>query len=128
MKLPKSRLVNKMTRKRSRASAKKAGTAWESEIVRTLRERGWPHAERRAKTGRNDQGDITGIPGICIEAKNTKQITLAQFANEVRAETQNARADFGAAWIKRPRFTQAKHGYVLMDGDTFMRLIKQAGY
>ncbi len=41
---------------RSRASAKQAGTRWESAIVDYLASRGWRHAERRAKTGALDKG------------------------------------------------------------------------
>ena len=64
---------------RSRASAKQAGTRWESAIVDYLASRGWRHAERRAKTGALDKGDITGIPGVVIEAKDVAKISLAEF-------------------------------------------------
>ena len=43
---------------RSRASAKQAGTRWESAL---------------------DKGDITGIPGVVIEAKDVAKISLAEF-------------------------------------------------
>ena len=46
---------------RSRATAKKAGTAWESAIVACLIAHGWPHAERRPPY-------VLGIPGVSIEA------------------------------------------------------------
>ena len=52
---------------RSRASAKQAGTRWESAIVDYLVSRGWRHAERRAKTaptGRPLKGDHLSFAGV----------------------------------------------------------------
>ena len=67
---------------RSRASAKQAGTRFESAIVDYLASRGWRHAERRAKTGALDKGD--------------------------KASPADA--------------------YVVMDGETFTHLLREAGY
>lgn len=113
---------------RTRRTAKQAGTAWESAIVAYLRDRGWPHAERRARKGANDEGDITGVVGVCIEAKNTTRIELANFLDQANDEGINAGADISAAWIKRRGKTSPEHGYVVMDGATFLRLLKGAGY
>lgn len=104
------------------------GTAWESAIVRALIDNGWPHAERRALAGANDKGDIAGIAGVVIEAKSVKAITLADFLDQAHTERDNAGASIGAAWIKRRGKTSAEHGYVVMDGATFMQLLKEAGY
>lgn len=95
---------------RSRASAKQAGTRWESAIVDYLASRGWRHAERRAKTGALDKGDITGVPGVVIEAKDVAKISLAEFLREAQVEAEHAGA------------------YVVMDGETFTHLLREAGY
>lgn len=113
---------------RNRASAKKAGTAWESEIVRTLIEYGWPHAERRRLNGSHDKGDIAGVPGVVIEAKNTKAIDLAGAVTEANREAANAGARIGAAWLKRRGKANAINGYVVLDGITFLHLLREAGY
>lgn len=113
---------------RSRATAKKAGTSWESQIVDTLIEHGWPHAERRRLAGAADKGDIAGIPGLVIEAKNTRQVNLASAVSEARTEQVNAGALFGVAWLKRRGRVSAADGYVVMDGHTFMQLLKEAGF
>ncbi len=110
---------------RNRASAKKAGTSWESEIVRTLIDHGWPHAERRRLAGSKDRGDIAGVPGICIEAKNTKSYDLAGAVTEANAEALNASVPIGVAWIKRHGKTSPLDGYVVCDGATFLRLIQE---
>ncbi len=113
---------------RNRASAKKAGTSWESEIVCFLIEAGWPHAERRRLSGALDKGDVAGVVGVCIEAKNTAAITLSSFLDEAQVEGRNAGADVAVAWIKRRGRSRAADGYVVMDGSTFTQLLKEAGY
>ena len=113
---------------RSRRTARQAGTAWETAIVAYLRAVGWPHAERRARTGAHDQGDITGVIGVCIEAKNTNRIEPATFLDEAHTEGVNAGAEVAAAWIKRRGRSSPEHGYVLLDGATFARLLRQSGY
>lgn len=104
------------------------GTAWESAIVTFLRARGWPHAERRALQGNLDRGDVAGCPGIVIEAKACKEITLAAFLDEAETERENDHADIGVAWIKRRGKAGAGDGYVVMSGDAFTWLLRSAGY
>ena len=113
---------------RNRASAKKAGTSWESAIVRTLVANGWPHAERRRLAGAADKGDIAGIAGVVVEAKNTNRLELAAAVDEANLEALNASAPIGVAWIKRKGKADALDGYVCMDGATFLRLLSEAGY
>lgn len=108
--------------------SKQKGTAWESEIVAYLNTCGWPHVERRTLNGAADRGDIAGIPGIVIEAKSVKTITLGAFVDEAAKERANAGADLGVAWIKRRGKSSAEHGYVVMDGAQFAWLLKEAGY
>jgi len=110
----------------SRSRAK--GTAWETALVAYLIERGWPNVERRALNGNADKGDIAGIVGWVIEAKNARGITLAAWVKELEAEVRNAKAHGGALWIKRPGKTSPADGYVVLDGTTFTRLLREAGY
>jgi Holliday junction resolvase len=79
------------------------GTSWETQLVRFLQQHGWPLAERRARRGTRDAGDIAGIAGVCIEAKAEKRIALAEYLDETETEKANAGAALGVAWIKRPR-------------------------
>lgn len=123
---------------RNRASAKKAGTSWETAIVRALIDAGWPHAERRRLSGVNDRGDIAGIPGVVIEAKNAARLDLAGAVDEAKVEAANVDKALGPAadlaptlplaWIKRKGRSSALDGYVVMDGDTALRLLREAGY
>jgi hypothetical protein len=110
------------------SASKRKGTGWETAVVDYLRANGVTHAERRALTGNKDRGDVAGLPGVVIECKNEKAITLASYADETEAERVNDNARIGVAWIKRPRKGSPGHGYVLMDGDTLIRLLADAGY
>ncbi len=104
------------------------GTAWETQIVKALNRAHWPHAERRALQGGVDKGDIAGVVGAVIEAKDCKSITLGPWLKEAHVERDNAKASVGVVWAKRRGFVEAEDGYVVMDGRTFMALLHQAGY
>jgi hypothetical protein len=110
------------------SAAKQRGTAWESAVVAFLRERGWPNAERRALNGRADRGDIAGVIGVVVEAKNARTVDLAGWLREAQAEALNDRARHGVVWFKRRGKASAGDGYVLMDGETFVALLVEAGY
>jgi hypothetical protein len=109
----------------SRSKAK--GTRWETAIVEYLREVA-PHVERRALNGAHDKGDITGIPGVVIEAKNQERHSLAEWVDEAVAEGDNANADVAVAWIHRRGKASPADGYVVMTGTQFVSLLLDAGY
>lgn len=101
--------------------SKAKGTAWESAIVRYLREQGFMYAERRTLSGTADKGDIAGIPSIVIEAKSCQRQELAKWLDEATVEAENARVPFGVVWAKRKGTTSPGQGYVIMDGETFTK-------
>lgn len=80
--------------------SKAKGTKFESEICGYLNARGVP-CERRALTGTQDQGDIAGIPGWVIEAKNQNSSNWAEWMDETEKERRNAGADFGLLVVRR---------------------------
>jgi hypothetical protein len=110
----------------SRSRAK--GTSWETAVVTHLRANGVPHAERRALAGKNDRGDIAGIPGVAIECKSAARIELAAWLDEAEVERANDGADVGVVWIKRRGKTSPGAGFVIMSGDQLLRLLAAAGY
>ncbi|MFE7659660.1 hypothetical protein [Streptomyces celluloflavus] len=107
------------------SAAKRKGTAWESAIVRALREHGHPHAERRALGGAADRGDVAGLPGVVIEAKASTHLELASWIAELDAEMANDGADLGAVWHKRRGKSSPLDGYVTMPGHVFLRLLAE---
>ena len=108
--------------------SKAKGTSWESAIVDFLKTEGVLHAERRTLAGAKDRGDIAGIPGVVIEGKSVAKLEPAKHIDEANIEAHNDGADLGVAWVKRRGKTCAGSGFVLMDGHTFVRLLRAAQY
>jgi hypothetical protein len=108
------------------SKSRATGTRWESAIVTYLQSRGWPHAERRALRGAHDRGDVAGIVGIVIEAKSAARVELAAWLDEATRET--GAGERGAVWFKRRGKSSPADGFVLMDGDTFVRLLIDGGF
>lgn len=103
------------------------GTKWESKIVAAFHAAGWPNVERRRLGGRRDRGDIAGVPGLVVEAKDTNRLELAAAVDEACVEAANDGDSIGVAWIHRRGKGIAEDGYVVMRGDHFLRLLRKAG-
>lgn len=103
--------------------ARAKGTRWESAIVGYLNENGFPHVERRALAGAADKGDIGGLPGWVIEAKNCGRDALPAWIDEVTAEQANAGAEFGAVWHHRRGKGSPGDGFVTITGATAVRIL-----
>lgn len=71
--------------------SKAKGTGWEVRLVDFLRTHGHPLAERRVMQGKNDRGDVAGIPGWVIEAKNRRAVDLAGWCDEAEREALAAK-------------------------------------
>ena len=106
--------------------SKQKGTAWETAVVKYLRDHGWNLVERRALSGSQDKGDIANLATprgqVVVECKAEKAFDLARYLREVRTETENASAWVGVAWVKAPR-KSVEDSYILMDPATFLELI-----
>ena len=92
--------------------AKDKGTKWESrlcEFLRTLH----PRAERRVIGGINDRGDVAGIDGWVIEAKNCREIDLAGWLDEAEREAKAAGVSRFAVVFPRRSHATAK-AYAVM--------------
>ncbi|HEX3842664.1 MAG TPA: hypothetical protein VHU85_17870 [Acidimicrobiales bacterium] len=107
------------------SASKRKGTAWETQVVEYLREHGQPYAERRALCGTFDKGDVAGVPGVMLECKNEKTVTLSAYADEVKVETANAGAQIGVAVVKR-RNRGPGDAYVVMTLEQFAKMIGDA--
>lgn len=108
--------------------SKAKGTAWETEIINYLLELGVQDAERRRLSGAFDKGDVGGIRNVVIEAKAERSYDIPGWLREAKVEATNAKADFGVVWAKRNGKTKAHDGFVLMEPDVFLHLLRQAGY
>lgn len=106
------------------SKSKQKGTAMERRVVEYLRDQGFIYAERRALEGKNDRGDISGIPGVVIEVKNEKSFDLARYIDETEAEKANAGASVGFAVFPRRSHYIGK-AYALCTLDQMIELLKQ---
>jgi hypothetical protein len=106
----------------------KKGPHWEARIVAYLRDHGVPHAERRVMGGGKDRGDVAGIPGVVVEAKNTAAVSLAAWVDEAEAERVNDGADLAVVWHHRRGRASPGDGYVTMTGAALVHLLIEAGY
>lgn len=115
---------------RSRATARQAGTSFETWLVEYWRNAfGTRSIERRAKTGRNDEGDIAGLNShlgpIAVEAKNHNRHDFAGWLDEATTEAGNADAAFGVVVAKRRGYGRETMGeqYVVLRLHDFTRLL-----
>lgn len=103
---------------RSRASAKKAGTAFETLIATYLAEHVDDRIERRTKFGAKDRGDISGLRHhghrLVLELKNTAKTLLGPWAAEAEVERGNDDALAGLIVHKRHGKGRAEDQWVTM--------------
>lgn len=101
---------------------KQIGTAWETAVVRFLREAGFD-VERRALSGNEDKGDVAGLSGWVIECKAEKAISLSEYMTEAAVEAQNAGVPYYCAVVKR-RMKSVGDGYVVMPLKVFTAFLR----
>jgi hypothetical protein len=81
---------------------KERGSQFEREVVKYLKDHGFPFAERAYGAGRNDdRGDIDGLPGVVMECKAQRTSALSEWVKEAETERVNAEAAFGIVVHKR---------------------------
>lgn len=115
---------------RNRASAKKAGSSFESLVAKFLAVRlGDDRIERRAKTGSKDKGDIGGVRTIrggrvVIEVKNVSRDNLPAWIREAEVERGNDDAVVGVVVHKRHGVGNPADQYVSMSLEAFAVLLE----
>lgn len=92
------------------SAAKAKGTAAENAVVEYLRHSHWPNAERRALSGANDKGDVSGTPGVVWEVKSGSRLAIPEWMAETERERNNAKADYGVLVIK-PKGLSPRRSY-----------------
>lgn len=114
---------------RTRASAKKAGTAFERLVADYLATAlDDDRIDRRVKNGRNDRGDIAGVRTIrgarvVIEAKNTSRVELSGWMSEAEREAGNDDSQYPIVVHKRVGKGQAADQFVTMTLATLAQLL-----
>lgn len=112
---------------RTRASAKQAGSRFETLVANYLNEHVDDRIERRAKTGAKDRGDISGLrhmgERVVVECKNTSKLSLATWAREADVERSNDDALAGVIAHKRHGKGAAADQWVSMSLGEFVALL-----
>lgn len=112
---------------RSRATARKAGTSFETLIANYLATHIDDRIERRTKNGNKDRGDIGGLrhlgQRIVLECKNTIKIALGPWAAEAETERGNDDALAGLIIHKRHGKGQAQDQWVTLTVGELVALI-----
>ena len=109
-------------------TAKAKGRDTENRLVAHLRTHGWPHAERRRLTGAADQGDITGIPGVCVEVKSGARLDIAGWLDELYDEMDNAHASTGFVAVRPKGRPDPADWYAVLPLPLMLELLKEAGW
>ena len=85
------------------------GTYTATKVARYLAANGFAQAERRVQKGTKDEGDLTGMPGLCWEVKGGDAARKAsdgqidRWLIETETERANAGADLGLLVVARAR-------------------------
>ena len=93
---------------------KRKGSAAELAVAKWLRKLGWIHAERSRAGWTDDRGDIDGMPGVVVEVKNCKTISIPEWLRELEVEIANAQAWTGVVIAKRKGSTDVDDWYAIM--------------
>lgn len=109
------------------AMSRRKGALHERGLVAWLRSRGRPHIERRLAGAPTDYGDLTGWPGVIVEAKNCARLELAAWVDQLEAAIDLAGADTGAVIVKRRGVTDVGRFYAVMTVERWERLMTEAG-
>lgn len=103
------------------------GSSFERLVADYFKVNGFPFADRRAKTGAKDTGDVGGVhvhdQRVVIEAKNTVRTSLGTWANEADVERFNDGALAGVIAHKRHGKGKAGDQWVTMTLDDFIAIL-----
>lgn len=110
----------------SRAYNKAKGAKAENDVAKAYRDDGYDEADRRVRNGKNDRGDIAGVPQVCTEVKAEVSYAgkLSGWLAEAETERENAGAYLGVVWHKKKGTTDPLDWYVTMTGETWLKVLK----
>lgn len=113
------------------SKSKQKGTSAESAFVKNERVLElFPHVERRALSGVNDMGDVSGAVGLVFEIKNHKAYKFPEWLKETEVERINAKADYGVLVVKPNGIglNSVDQWWAVMPMGAMLNLLRDAGY
>lgn len=110
------------------STAKTKGRETENLWIERLRAEGWVNAERRRLAGSADQGDVTGLPGQCIEVKSAACWQPVEWLRQLDVEMVNSASDVGYV-VARPKGKPDPQDWVIvMRPEMLFQLLRDAGW
>jgi hypothetical protein len=113
------------------SKAKQKGTSAETAFVKNQRVlESFPMVERRALSGVNDMGDVSGAPCLVFEIKNHKTYKFPEWLKETEVERINAKADYGVLVVKPNGvgLGSVEDWWAVMTVGQILNLLRDAGY
>lgn len=95
------------------STSRAKGTRFETLVVDFMRAH-FPYAMRHPLHGRVDVGDVHGVPGLCVQCKNTTRAQLSEWIKGVHEQANNAGVSYGVVVHKRVGKAQAEDQFVTM--------------
>jgi hypothetical protein len=108
------------------SKSKQKGTLAETAVADYLKQT-FPAVERRTLSGKNDKGDIAGVPGCVVEVKNQRSYKIHEWMKETDTERLNADSDLGILVIKPNGVGVSKvsQWWAVVSLETITRLIEE---
>lgn len=121
--------ANLEAQRRRLITNKKKGAKYEQDLAEYFTRALDLLVERRRLMGNEDRGDLAGMPGMVVEAKNVKTLNINGWMREAEVERANDAAHTGrytlAAVIRRtPGKPEVQDSVVLLDMATFTELYR----
>lgn len=107
------------------SAAKRKGSRAESDVVKWLKQNGYPYADRRIAGAQLDKGDISGVNGVTIEVKDHKRLDISTWVNELEIEMKNDKAWTGTVIHKRKGKSNVDDWYATMPAKVWIQLIRK---
>lgn len=105
------------------AASRRKGACYERDVVRWLKDNGYPQAERRIAGMFDDKGDVANVPCTTMECKNHKALSLGTWFAQMELEQLASEQDLGVLVIKRRGFVDVGHHYFVVSGYTWLDLM-----
>ena len=109
-------------------TAKVKGRETETRFVEYLRSHGLTYVERRRLQGCDDEGDIAGWPGMCVEIKSGARLDMAGWLDELTVEIDNANASMGFLAVRPKGKPSPEQWFAALPMPLLMILLAQAGW
>lgn len=107
------------------SAAKRKGSQFEKAVADYLAVELGMSVERRVSEGANDRGDLSGLPGVVVEAKNQNRDQLGVWVTEAEREALNDGFETLAIVAhKRRGKGDIADNYFTMPGWAFVRLLR----